>query len=121
MSLTRREFVGALAAAPLLRSASAFAATRPVPSPSQLAWQRDELALFLHFGVNTFTDREWGDGTENPSIFAPAALDARQWTRAAKAAGAKAVVLTAKHHDGFCLWPSKTTTHSVASSPFRNG
>jgi alpha-L-fucosidase len=94
---------------------------RPRPSPAQLAWQRDELALFLHFGVNTFTDREWGGGTEPPSIFNPTALDARQWTRAAKTAGARALVLTAKHHDGFCLWPTRTTEHSVASSPWRGG
>jgi alpha-L-fucosidase len=93
----------------------------PVPSPAQLAWQRDELALFLHFGVNTFTDREWGDGTEDPAIFAPTALDARQWARSARAAGFRAMVLTAKHHDGFCLWPSRTTTHSVARSPWRGG
>ncbi len=95
--------------------------SRPRPTPSQLAWQRDELALFLHFGVNTFSDREWGDGKESPSSFNPSRLDARQWARAAKAAGAKSMILTAKHHDGFCLWPSKTTTHSVASSPFRDG
>lgn len=93
----------------------------PRPSRAQLTWQRDELALFLHFGVNTFTDREWGDGKESPSIFNPAALDARQWTRTAKAAGARAIVLTAKHHDGFCLWPTRTTQHSVASSPWRGG
>jgi len=93
----------------------------PVPSPSQLAWQQDELALFLHFGVNTFTDREWGDGSEDPKIFSPAALDARQWARSARAAGFKAMILTAKHHDGFCLWPTRTTTHSVAGSPWRGG
>ena len=96
-------------------------ARRPVPSPAQLAWQRDELALFLHFGVNTFTDREWGDGKESPSIFDPSALDARQWARAAAAGGFRMMILTAKHHDGFCLWPSNTTTHTVASSPFRGG
>src|SRR4030081_3168581 len=72
---------------------------RPRPSPSQLSWQGDELALFLHFGVNTFTDREWGDGRESPAIFAPTNLDARQWTRAARAAGANAAILTAKHHE----------------------
>src|ERR1044072_4472035 len=94
---------------------------RPRPSPSQREWQRDELALFLHFGVNTFTNREWGDGTESPSIFNPAALDARQWARTARAAGFRAMILTAKHHDGFCLWPTKTTQHSVAASPFRGG
>ncbi len=95
--------------------------TRPVPSADQLQWHRDELALFAHFGVNTFTDREWGQGTESPALFDPKALDARQWTRAAKAAGFKMVILTAKHHDGFCLWPTATTAHSVKSSPFRGG
>jgi alpha-L-fucosidase len=94
---------------------------RPVPTPSQLAWQRDELAMFIHFGVNTFTDREWGDGREDPQIFNPVQLDARQWARAARAAGFRAMILTAKHHDGFCLWPTATTSHSVKSSPFRNG
>ena len=93
----------------------------PRPTPAQLAWQRDELAMFVHFGVNTFTDREWGDGTEDPRIFNPIALDARQWARTARAAGFKAMILTAKHHDGFCLWPTRTTTHSVASSPWRDG
>jgi alpha-L-fucosidase len=92
-----------------------------VPTAAQLQWHRDELAMFLHFGVNTFTDREWGDGSESPSIFNPAALDARQWARAAKRAGFRTMILTAKHHDGFCLWPTRTTTHSVASSPFRGG
>jgi alpha-L-fucosidase len=94
---------------------------RPVPSASQLAWQRDELAMFLHFGVNTFTDREWGDGRESPAIFDPAHLDARQWARTARTAGFRALILTAKHHDGFCLWPTATTRHSVASSPWRGG
>ena len=96
-------------------------APRPVPSPSQLSWQRDELAMFLHFGVNTFTDQEWGDGREDEQIFAPANLDARQWARAAHACGFRAMILTAKHHDGFCLWPSATTTHTVARSPWREG
>ncbi|TAK17760.1 MAG: alpha-L-fucosidase [Acidobacteria bacterium] len=94
---------------------------RPRPTPEQLAWQQDELALFVHFGVNTFTDREWGDGKEDPAIFNPSRLDAEQWARTARAAGARAMVLTAKHHDGFCLWPTATTPHSVASSPFRGG
>jgi len=96
-------------------------AQRPVPRASQLVWQQDELALFLHFGVNTFTDREWGDGREDPGIFNPGSLDARAWARTARRAGFKAMILTAKHHDGFCLWPSATTRHSVASSPWRGG
>ena len=98
-----------------------FHQARPRPTAAQLAWQRDELALFLHFGVNTFTDREWGDGREDPAIFAPAALDARAWARTARGAGFRAMILTAKHHDGFCLWPTNTTTHSVAKSPWRGG
>ncbi|MDE3129012.1 MAG: alpha-L-fucosidase, partial [Gemmatimonadota bacterium] len=77
--------------------------------------------MFCHFGVNTFTDREWGDGREDPAIFDPAHLDPRQWARAARAAGFRAMILTAKHHDGFCLWPTATTRHSVASSPWRGG
>ena len=94
---------------------------RPRPTLAQLRYQRAERALFLHFGINTFTDREWGDGTESPSLFNPTALDARRWTRDAKRAGFRSLILTAKHHDGFCLWPSAVTTHSVASSPWRNG
>ena len=120
--LTRRQFVLTGAAALAGRNLLALPLqSRPRPSASQLQWQRDELAMFLHFGVNTFTDREWGDGTESPTIFNPARLDARQWARTAKAAGFRAMILTAKHHDGFCLWPTRTTKHSVASSPFRGG
>ena len=126
MSLDRRHFLRSTAAGLALLGTGTLPRLgmrldRPRPSRAQLAWQRDELAMFVHFGVNTFTDREWGDGTESPSIFNPSALDARQWARTAKAAGFKAMILTAKHHDGFCLWPTKTTTHSVASSPWRNG
>ena len=124
---TRRAFIGdavravaasrlSLALVPLLPPPR-----RPVPTRAQLEWQQDELALFLHFGVNTFTDREWGDGTEDPAIFAPTQLDARQWARAARSAGFRAMILTAKHHDGFCLWPTRTTKHSVARSPWRGG
>lgn len=95
--------------------------SRPRPTPQQLAWQREELALFVHFTVNTFTDREWGEGDEDPQLFAPSRLDAGQWARAAKAGGFRSLILTAKHHDGFCLWPTATTAHSVRSSPWRDG
>ena len=93
----------------------------PVPTARQNAWQEGELAMFLHFGVNTFTDREWGEGTENPLVFNPTQLNARQWARVARETGFKTLILTAKHHDGFCLWPSRYTSHSVKSSPWHNG
>lgn len=92
------------------------------PSPQQLAWQRDRpFALFCHFGINTFYGREWSDGTLDPAGFAPDALDCRQWVAVAKDAGASHIILTAKHHDGFCLWPTETTDYSVRSSPWRGG
>ncbi|MFE2932649.1 alpha-L-fucosidase [Streptomyces sp. NPDC059278] len=88
-----------------------------VPTPGQLAWQQREVTAFTHFGMNTFTDREWGSGTEDEKLFAPKAIDADQWMRAYKAAGVEQVMLTAKHHDGFVLYPSRYTDHSVALSP----
>lgn len=92
-----------------------------VPSKRQLEYEKLEFTGFLHFTVNTFTDREWGDGTESEEIFNPTKLDAGQWVKTCKKAGMKGVILTCKHHDGFCLWPSKYTKHSVAFSPYKNG
>jgi len=91
------------------------------PHARQLAWQKMEFTCFIHFGVNTFNGVEWGSGKEDPAVFDPAAFDARQWARTARAAGMRMILLTAKHHDGFCLWPSRYTQHSVAASRWRDG
>ena len=91
------------------------------PSARQLAYQQRQFIAFVHFGPNTFTGREWGDGREDPAVFHPASLDTDQWCAVMKAAGMSLVVLTVKHHDGFCLWQTRCTAHSVASSPWRGG
>lgn len=93
----------------------------PVPTPAQVAWQRMEMNMFCHFGPNTFTGNEWGDGKEKEDLFNPSNLDCNQWTATAKLAGMKGVIITAKHHDGFCLWPNPESTHTVAQSPWKDG
>ncbi len=93
----------------------------PVPSERQLAWHQMQYYAFVHFGPNTFTNKEWGYGDETESIFNPTELDCRQWAKAAKDAGMEGIIITAKHHDGFCLWPTATTDHSVKNSTWRNG
>ncbi|MBR4756494.1 MAG: alpha-L-fucosidase [Bacteroidales bacterium] len=92
-----------------------------LPTESQVEWQKMEMNMFVHFGPNTFTGREWGLGTETEEIFNPTDLDCRQWARIAREAGFKGIIITGKHHDGFCLWPNPTSTHTVAQSPWKDG
>lgn len=104
---------------------SVFAQTakprQAIPTKQQLAWHNMEYYWFIHFGPNTFTDKEWGHGDEQADIFNPSELDCKQWARIAKASGAKGIIITAKHHDGFCLWPSQYSKHTVKESTWRNG
>ena len=93
----------------------------PVPTPQQLAWQKMEMNMFCHFGPNTFTGMEWGLGTETEDIFNPTAMDCGQWASIAKATGFKGIIITGKHHDGFCLWPNPVSNHTVAQSPWKEG
>ena len=105
----------------LLSYCNLFAQALPKPTPRQLAWQQWETTAFLHFTVNTYTDKEWGDGTESPKIFNPTEFDARKIVKTLKEAGFKLAILTAKHHDGFCLWQTQQTEHSVKNSPYKDG
>ena len=96
-------------------------ASRLVPTAQQLEWQQMEFTAFLHFGMNTFTGNEWGHGTDSPALFNPSELDCEQWVKALKDGGFKMALITAKHHDGFCLWQTETTEYSVKNSPWRDG
>ena len=95
--------------------------SRLVPTPQQLEWQQMEFTAFLHFGMNTFTGNEWGNGKDSPELFNPSELDCEQWVKALKDGGFKMALITAKHHDGFCLWPTATTEYSVKNSPWKDG
>lgn len=113
-----------LISASILLSACASVSPKPygvIPTAAQLEWQRMEINMFCHFGPNTFTGVEWGSGQETEEVFFPTDLDCCQWVDVAEAAGIKGIILTAKHHDGFCLWPSSQSTHTVAQSPWRGG
>ncbi len=110
--------MGATAILPQALGQTAEAVT---PAPYQVAWQDLEFGVIIHFSTNTFLNREWGDGTASPSVFNPTQFDPDQWMRAIRASGARYVVLVAKHHDGFCLWPTEQTNYSVRSSPWENG
>jgi len=114
-------FLFALVVATALTSTAQDSVGDLRPAPHQVAWQDLEFGVILHFSTNTFLDREWGDGSANPSVFNPTQFDADQWMKAIHDSGAKYVVLVAKHHDGFCLWPTGQTNYSVKSSPWKGG
>ncbi len=119
--VTRRRFVGSVLAAGAARASEAPAPYGVLPSERQLRWHEMEFYGFLHFTVNTFTDKEWGYGDEDPKVFNPTAFDADAIVSALQAAGMKGVILTCKHHDGFCLWPTRTTEHCIRHSGWRDG
>lgn len=114
-------FLGVISNASSQEFANAPKPFGPVPTQKQIDWQEMEFYAFVHFSLNTFTNKEWGYGDESPELFNPSQLDVRQWARVVKEAGMKGIILVAKHHDGFCLWPSAYTERSVKNSPWENG
>lgn len=119
--VTRQSFRALLFALCILSPAFAQSFPDIKPAPQQVAWQDLEFGVIIHFSTNTFLDREWGDGTADPSVFNPTNFDPDQWMKAIRDSGAKYVVMVAKHHDGFCLWPTEQTNYSVKSSPWKGG
>jgi len=119
-----RKSLTILAAASLVLAGCGTTGPKPygaIPSPQQVEWQKMDRNMFMHFGPNTFSGKEWGDGTETEDMFNPTAMDCHQWARCAKAAGFKGIIITAKHHDGFCLWPNPVCSHTVAQSSWKDG
>ena len=121
MKYWQKIILGAVAASLIGQTVRAQNFSEIKPAPQQVAWQDLEFGVIIHFSTNTFLDREWGDGTADPKIFNPTNFDPDQWMQAIKASGAKYVVLVAKHHDGFCLWPTGQTEYSIKKSPWKNG
>ncbi|MCM5527577.1 alpha-L-fucosidase [Parasegetibacter sp. NRK P23] len=123
--MIRRSFIMGLlalfAACPTFAQTKAPAPVGPIPTVNQLRWQEMEYYAFVHFSLNTYTDQSWGYGNEDINLFNPEKLDCRQWARICKQAGMKGIIVTAKHHSGFCLWPSKYTAYSVKNAPWKNG